>query len=452
MHQGVRFSSATLMHRPRALQGSLAALLTLTCFAVSCASSPDEESDVVAQALSFTGALPALNLDLAETTASGLSSGAFMAVQFHVAFSASMRGVAVFAGGPYDCAQGSTVNALTRGMSPTGPLDATPFIASTNAAAARGAIDAPSHLAAQRVFLFGGANDTTVKPAVMDALRDYYRAFVEPSNVAYVERRPGTGHTMPTVDYGGPCATTASPYIGACGFDGAGEALRALYGPLAPKQATTRPLVRLSQRALLPSANQHSLDDIAYAYVPASCEAGGRCRVHVAFHGCEQQASGSVGDRFVSHAGYNEWAEANAIVVLYPQTIATSGKNPHACWDWWGYDSPAYATKSGPQLALVKSLVDGLAGASPAASDGGADRDASLDGGGNPDAPAPAIESSAECTSATAAAHVVAGRARLLFGFAYAVGTGEALAWAFDARPIALLKTANGFRRVDACP
>ena len=286
----------------------------------------------------------------------------------------------------------------------------------------------------------------------MDALRDYYRAFVEPSNVAYVERRPGTGHTMPTVDYGGPCATTASPYIGACGFDGAGEALRALYGPLAPKQATTRPLVRLSQRALLPSANQHSLDDIAYAYVPASCEAGGRCRVHVAFHGCEQQASGSVGDRFVSHAGYNEWAEANAIVVLYPQTIATSGKNPHACWDWWGYDSPAYATKSGPQLALVKALVDALAGSAPATSDAGADRDASLDGGGAAEGPSPPLAPSTECTSTTASGHVIAGRARLRFGFAYAVGSGEALGWAFDARPIALEKTAGGYRRVATCP
>src|SRR5262245_49467455 len=50
-------------------------------------------------------ALPALNVDITETSVSGLSSGAYMAVQFEVAHSSIVKGVGVIAGGPYFCAQ-----------------------------------------------------------------------------------------------------------------------------------------------------------------------------------------------------------------------------------------------------------------------------------------------------------------------------------------------------------
>ena len=48
-----------------------------------------------------------------DITISGLSSGAFMAVQMHVANSATIRGAGVFAGGPYYCAKGSMMTAIT---------------------------------------------------------------------------------------------------------------------------------------------------------------------------------------------------------------------------------------------------------------------------------------------------------------------------------------------------
>ena len=40
------------------------------------------------------------NADIAESSVSGLSSGAFMAVQFATAWSSTIRGVGVIAGGP----------------------------------------------------------------------------------------------------------------------------------------------------------------------------------------------------------------------------------------------------------------------------------------------------------------------------------------------------------------
>jgi len=57
-------------------------------------------------ALAAAGAppLPALGADVAQITVSGLSSGAFMATQFSVAYSASIAGAGIVAGGPYYCA------------------------------------------------------------------------------------------------------------------------------------------------------------------------------------------------------------------------------------------------------------------------------------------------------------------------------------------------------------
>ncbi|MEX2495386.1 MAG: hypothetical protein WD448_04815 [Woeseia sp.] len=30
------------------------------------------------------------------------------------------------------------------------------------------------------------------------------------------------------------------------------------------------------------------------------------------------------------------------------------------CWDWWGYTGPQYATKEGPQIAAVISMLHAL--------------------------------------------------------------------------------------------
>jgi len=43
-------------------------------------------------------------VNLTETTVSGISAGAYMANQFHVAFSSTVKGAGIVAGGPYICA------------------------------------------------------------------------------------------------------------------------------------------------------------------------------------------------------------------------------------------------------------------------------------------------------------------------------------------------------------
>jgi poly(3-hydroxybutyrate) depolymerase len=55
-----------------------------------------------------------VKLDPAQISVSGISSGGFMAHQFHVAHSQHIMGAGIVAGGPYYCARGNIVDALTR--------------------------------------------------------------------------------------------------------------------------------------------------------------------------------------------------------------------------------------------------------------------------------------------------------------------------------------------------
>jgi poly(3-hydroxybutyrate) depolymerase len=417
--------------------------------ALGCSSAQEPLPD--APAARALGALT-LDLDPGGTSASGLSSGAFMAVQFHVAFAASMRGVAAFAGGPYRCAEGSVARAVTTCMSSSAALSAAPFVAAARDAGAKGAIDAPAHLEGQRVFLFGGAEDATVNPAVMDGLRDFYASFVRAEDLSFERRRPATAHTLPTESYGGDCATTASPYLGRCGYDGAGRALAHLYGPLAPRPtALSGTFLALAQGDYVDSPASHSLADTAFAYVPRSCADGERCRVHVAFHGCKQSTS-AIGDAFYKHAGYNEWADTNHLVVLYPQTVAKALSNPNGCWDWWGYDSPDYATKSGPQMKAVKAMVDALAAGTvkPRTDAGAPGADAGAEGA--PDGGAPTAAAAAACVLASNADHVATGRAAAAYGFAFATGSGQGLGFASPFVWTSLRRVREGFFVLGVCP
>ena len=93
--------------------------------------------------------LPALGAELAGTSVSGISSGGFMAVQFHVAHSRIVRGAGVIAGGPYYCAEGSVTRAMFNCMRPGSftPLPATDVLTAFTASfAATGQIDPTANL------------------------------------------------------------------------------------------------------------------------------------------------------------------------------------------------------------------------------------------------------------------------------------------------------------------
>lgn len=301
--------------------------------------------------------LPSLKIDQSGVTVSGLSSGAFMAVQLHVAFSATFaRGVGAIAGGPFHCAEGSTVHALARCMKWPAGIPTQKLVSITQAWADQGRIDPTEHLTRSRVYLFSGTQDATVKPAVVAELARYYAHWVPEPQRQY-QRNIAAGHGIVTDGAGNACPSSASPFINNCGFDLVGQMLSHLYGALQPKaaEATATGLRTFDQTPYAAPG----MASAGWVYVPQACGDGASaCRLHVALHGCRQNG-GYVKDRFVAEAGYNRWAEANRIVVLYPQTGADA---PNGCWDWWGYSGDAYATRMGPQMKAVKGMVDRLLG------------------------------------------------------------------------------------------
>ncbi len=319
--------------------------------------------------------LPALGADLSQLTVSGVSSGGYMAVQFQVAHSKLVRGAGVIAGGPYDCAEGSTRLALTRCMSPSS-WAALPSVAELRARAEKlagaGRIDPLDNLRDDQAWLFSGGKDDTVTTAVVDRLAAFYGQWMTPAAIRFV-KLPEAGHAMISVadPQANPCASAQSPYINRCGdFDAAGEMLTHLLGPLLPPTTTTQgELASFDQRPFVDGpAIDASLADEGYLFVPPACHAGA-CRIHVAFHGCRQSAA-QIGRRFVEGAGYNAWAASNRIIVLYPQVAPRYGaamgswkwlNNPFACWDWWGYSGNDYPTRQGPQINAVRTMIERLA-------------------------------------------------------------------------------------------
>ncbi len=306
--------------------------------------------------------LPALNLDTAHLTVSGLSSGGYMATQYHIANSDKVIGAAMLASGPYYCAQNDISIALGQCVNKVdSPIDVKALGTQAKAWAESGAIAPLSGLKNSNVWLLHGTADTRVNSKVSNALYAQYQQWVPETQLTYVNDQP-FAHVFPTQQQGGSCTESNSPYIGNCEYDAAGELLSALLGDLTvPDEILTGTVVTLDQQAIA-GDNASTLGDEAYVYVPADCAAGEACRIHVSFHGCNQYAD-AVKMAYVEQTGLNRWADDNQIVVLYPQTKKSlmMPMNPQGCWDWWGYTGDQYATKNGPQLKAVDALISHLA-------------------------------------------------------------------------------------------
>jgi hypothetical protein len=318
--------------------------------------------------------LPALGADPKATSVSGLSSGAFMANQFHIVHSSIVIGAAIVAGGPYACAE-SAYPAPWKGP---GASLALPFVVAgcmfhtalgvPNAGfleghiailAAENRIDPTAGLARSRVYLFSGSKDHLVVPAMVAATRELYANL---GVTRFRNRTKPSGHGFITETKGIACGKTGSPYVNHCAYDQAGDLLDHIYGTLKPRSTTPGGEFRLfDQSAFTRDFADHGLDAAGMVYVPTACRDTTGCRVHVVFHGCEQQRSKpEIGDTFVKDSGFAEWADNNRLVVLFPQVVAST-YNSYGCWDWWGYTGDSYLTRDAPQIAAVKRMLDQLA-------------------------------------------------------------------------------------------
>jgi hypothetical protein len=310
--------------------------------------------------------LGSYNVVLEESSISGFSSGAFMAVQFHMAHSATLHGAGISAGGIYYCAEGSLDRAMSTCLESPREVDVHRLVNFAQQAAESGNIDDTSSLAESRVYLISATQDTRVPPEVMEKVYEFYSVFVSADNLGRNYSVPGA-HGQLTDDYGDYCTAYISPYINNCGYPSGYVILEHIYGDI--EYADSTKMIKANFMQFNQSVffggdpDSVSMDTTGFVYVPTACHSGAACRLHIMLHGCKQ-GRGTIGDVFALHAGYNGVAEVNNIIVLYPQVDEHPTINPIGCWDWWGYTGKDYCYKTGPQVAGIKQMMETIAGSS----------------------------------------------------------------------------------------
>lgn len=324
--------------------------------------------------------LPAVGARLEGTTVSGVSSGAYMAGQLHLAHNSIVTGAALVAGGPYGCAQsvytrdiigpGSALINATRAISGCmandlaswGVPNPVQLAEQARGLASERRIDPIEATTGDRIYLFSGTKDHTVLPEIgISALHFYERIGVPPDRIKRVADI-AAGHGFITEDKGVSCETTGKPFLNNCAYDQAGDLLAYLLGPLAaPDAATSIERLIFDQHAFTGDLIDHGLAREGVVLMPERCRKEAGCRVHVVFHGCRQSRA-EIGDTFIEDSGYARWAGPNRLIVLMPQTQSSTA-NPYGCWDWWGYTGSDYLTRKGPQIVAVRRMLDRLAAA-----------------------------------------------------------------------------------------
>jgi len=310
--------------------------------------------------------LPVLKLDPARVAVVGLSSGAYMAAQAQIAYPDVFPNASLVAGGPYGCAGGKLDVALSGCMQGVPAPEVSALVTLARQRAAAGENGPLQALAHAQVYLLHGTADAVVAPSVAAAGAQFYRQLRDSSPelkgmLVHEDGQRVFAHNLPISARGDNCAQSVAPYLGRCGFDAAGEIFLQMFGE--PHDTATMArgeLRRFDQDALLPGGADAFMAKIGYVYLPPDCVAGNPCGLMVVLHGCLQNAD-AVGEAFVKDAGFNRWADAYDVVVLYPQTRASSEPlNPQACWDWWGYSGTNYDTRQGVQLRWLVNAARAL--------------------------------------------------------------------------------------------
>lgn len=335
---------------------------------------------------------------LGEHSISGLSSGAFMTVQMSIAHSSRFMGAGIVAGGPYRCAEtfpraaattptACILNSLYIGMAPLTAATAPDVSRLLDLTRATPHIDDLSHVRKLRLYIFTGTRDQVVNQHVVRTTRDFYCGLGVPDDaIRFVDDIPA-GHSIITSNpEDSPLDANQPPYINNGGFMQSHDILRHIYPGLADPVAPHGHLLRFDQSEFYGDApSEASMSPFGYLYVPVSVAQGGKARgVHIVMHGCKQgydyvnYVAGApdvlnqppYGARYMTTTGYMEMAEANALILLFPQVGGDDDnavQNPEGCWDWWGYtaadpDAPDYYTQKATQIRALARMLDRLTG------------------------------------------------------------------------------------------
>ncbi len=309
--------------------------------------------------LSFLPAFAAtqkLNINQDEITVSGMSSGAQMAHQLHIAYADIFSGAGLIAGGPFACAEGSLAMAMSWCLGKvSAEFSVEKFIQEIKAADSAGKIAAVEFLKDDSVWVFHGQLDKATAVELSDAIVTLYSDFIPVENIRYI-KDVEAAHNFPTLANGSDCRSSSAPYIGNCAYDAAGELLQHLYPELKKPVTEFEPVL---SKVKLSGGQAAGLSDTAFMFIPTACNTGElACKAHLALHGCAQSAT-QIGTTYIMQSGYLRWAEANNIVLAFPQ-VAASPSNPLACWDWWGYTGADYRWRNAAQMKLLAEWMQQL--------------------------------------------------------------------------------------------
>lgn len=332
-----------------------------------------------------------------QNSISGLSSGAFMTVQLHIAHSARFIGAGVIAGGPYRAAQtfraaptvplSCILNSLYIAMTPLTQSSAPDVSRLLQMARSTPDIDDLAHVAGQRMYIFTGTRDVVVNQYAVNSTRAFYEALgVTSETMMFIDDVPA-GHSIITMNpEDSPLGSNQPPFINQGDFYQSHQLLDHIYGgsgPLkAPAQKPLGELIRFEQAEFVGYAQDRAcMAEFGYAYIPSAVANGTPARgTHIALHGCKQgyayvdfvfgredtQNQPPYGQRYIKTTGYMEWAEANNLIVLFPQADggdSNAVQNPDGCWDWWGYSAadlhdPDYFTQNAVQIKAINAMLD----------------------------------------------------------------------------------------------
>lgn len=278
-----------------------------------------------------------------------------MAVQMHFAYSKYIISSSIVAGGPYYYSMGSYEGWEHNKKYPQ-KVNLDKIYEYINNQDISGNLDPISNLQNSRVFIFHGIIDSIIYQATGRLGYDVFKNYIPRDNI-YTYFNITAEHNWPTDNFGGRCSEVG---IKNCNFDAAGKILALAFGELKPRvYMIASNLKRFKQADYVSSLSEAGMAETGFIYIPTNCtEDENNCRVHVFLHGCMGNFD-YAGTYYVEHTGLNQWAEANDIIIIYPQTAKNgpSEIDEKGCWDVWGYTGENFATKNGIQMKAIYDMA-----------------------------------------------------------------------------------------------
>jgi len=330
-------------------------------------------------------ALPRLDVHPGAVVTTGASSGGDMAIQMHVAYSASVSGVCGFDAQPYHCAatrfpgdslipQSSESSVPHCTGCPPGftlvydhcknhpewvDVGMLPDYPRRTCHGRDGCVDEPGNLRDTTVYLSRGECETYVGGAVINSVA-MYSQFVNDSDTQILY----TDSCAPDVH--GSTDEKCFQHV----FGPNSKATRQTgHVPLVPPadQGKVSNIRAFSQAPFIEDFNV-GFHALGWLYVPDSCQAGiapppGGCRLIIHFHGCG--GSGPPGENDLTV----RYAENNDIVLLHPvikkfnnvsRTFGNANEIQRGCWDGYGQLSEDFALQSAPHMRSVFRMLEHL--------------------------------------------------------------------------------------------